>query len=53
MGDTMELGRDTGEQVEHGAVKHLERALECSQASEKNFHVRQALQLLVEEPATR
>ena len=41
MGETMEIS------TEHdGAVHHLTRALETDDADEKQFHVRQALQLL-------
>lgn len=31
---------------EDGAVKHLEKALELEDPTEKEFHVKQALQLL-------
>ena len=32
--------------AEKGAVRHLEKALMADDATEKNFHLKQALQLL-------
>lgn len=37
---------DEQQDVRDGAVEHLEAALEAKDANEKDFHLRQALQLL-------
>lgn len=40
------MGESTEQPAEKGAVQHAREALEAEDMGEKNYHIRQALQLL-------